>query len=264
MAPQKENQHIHINQSSTGISENQGRGDIKGALTAVRKFLHAMLILVILMISLAAIVLSTVSYNASDSKKVDFKTKGENVSNVLVQINSYKTDMESKLMQLNSTLLLLEQNETQSNIDTTLLISQVMHNISQLCEQHNATNNNITSLANTIELLGSLSIIERAKSTRLHCGAGEWYRVAYLNMSDCSQWCPSAWREYGTGNIRVCGRANSTVGSCSPVSFSTIGGPYSRVCGRVIGYQVGSPDGFRKLRKIDNVKFDGINIIHGL
>ena len=139
-----------------------------------------------------------------------------------------------------------------------------MHNISQLFEQHDATNNNITSLANTIELLDSLSIIERAKSTRLHCGAGEWYRVAYLNMSDCSQWCPSAWREYGTGNIRVCGRANSTVGSCSPVSFSTIGGPYSRVCGRVIDYQVGSTDGFRKWAGNDNITFDGINITHGL
>ena len=27
------------------------------------------------------------------------------------------------------------------------------------------------------------------------CGAGLWHRVAYLNMSDPSQQCPSAWRE---------------------------------------------------------------------
>ena len=28
------------------------------------------------------------------------------------------------------------------------------------------------------------------------CGDGPWHRVAYLNMSDPSQQCPSAWREY--------------------------------------------------------------------
>jgi hypothetical protein len=28
------------------------------------------------------------------------------------------------------------------------------------------------------------------------CGDGIWHRVAYLNMSDPSQQCPSAWREY--------------------------------------------------------------------
>ena len=30
------------------------------------------------------------------------------------------------------------------------------------------------------------------------CGEGEWYQVANLNMSDSSQQCPSAWREYTT------------------------------------------------------------------
>ena len=83
-------------------------------------------------------------------------------------------------------------------------------------------------------------------------------------MSDSSQQCPSTWREYGTDNIKVCGRADSTVGSCSSISFSTIGGPYCRVCGRVLGYQVASPDGFRKWAGNDNINFDGINITHGL
>ena len=27
------------------------------------------------------------------------------------------------------------------------------------------------------------------------CGEGIWYRVAYLNMADSTQQCPSAWRE---------------------------------------------------------------------
>ena len=73
VAPQKENWQIQIKQSSIGTNENQGQGNINGALTR-RKFLLAMLILVILTISLAAIVLSIVSYNASDSKKNRKKT----------------------------------------------------------------------------------------------------------------------------------------------------------------------------------------------
>ena len=106
--------------------------------------------------------------------------------------------------------------------------------------------------------------IEHRILVNIKCGDGEWYRVAYLDMSDSSQQCPSTWREYGTGNIRVCGRANRIVGSCSSISFRTIAGPYSRVCGRVIGYQVASPDGFGKYIGNDNINFDGINITHGL
>ena len=30
------------------------------------------------------------------------------------------------------------------------------------------------------------------------CGDGMWYCIAYLNMSDSSQQCPSVWRDYGT------------------------------------------------------------------
>ncbi|MCG8623751.1 MAG: hypothetical protein MJE68_17385 [Proteobacteria bacterium] len=42
------------------------------------------------------------------------------------------------------------------------------------------------------------------------CGEGIWYRVAYLNMTDPSQQCPSAWREYNTNQFRACGRPVSS------------------------------------------------------
>ena len=143
--------------------------------------------------------------------------------------------------------------------------------------KYDATNNDITSLATTIEnnvsqlgiqldALNSLAIIEQAQTIRLHCGDGVWYRIAHLNMSDPSQQCPSAWRKYyGTGNIRICGRANNTAGSCSSVSLSMIstGRLYSGVCGRVIGYQLGSPDAFRKHAGNDSINFDGVNITYG-
>ena len=99
----------------------------------------------------------------------------------------------------------------------------------------------------------------------LECGDGSWYRVAYLNMTDPSQQCPSAWREYNTSGVRACGRPVSDGISC-PATFYTIEQQYSRVCGRVIGYQVGSPDGFAQFHPVNSINeayMDGISITHG-
>ena len=38
------------------------------------------------------------------------------------------------------------------------------------------------------------------------CGDGPWYKVAFLNMSNPAQSCPSNWREYRTTRVRACGR----------------------------------------------------------
>ena len=101
--------------------------------------------------------------------------------------------------------------------------------------------------------------------TQLYCGAGEWHRIALLNMTDPSQQCPPAWREYNTSGIRACGRASSNEGSCSSVAYNTMAkSVYSRVCGQVISYQVGSPDAFRRQpQNPNNIDMDGINITLG-
>ena len=75
------------------------------------------------------------------------------------------------------------------------------------------------------------------------CGEGIWYRVAYLNMTNSSQQCPSAWREYNTNQFRTCGKPISSVAS-RPSQIFPISRLYSKVCGRVIGIQVASPDAF--------------------
>ena len=38
----------------------------------------------------------------------------------------------------------------------------------------------------------------------IYCGAaaGQWYLVAYLNMSNPSQQCPSAWSKYSNSRVR--------------------------------------------------------------
>ena len=96
--------------------------------------------------------------------------------------------------------------------------------------------------------------------TQLYCGPGLWCRVAYLNMSDPKEHCPPTWMEYNTSGIRACGRPDNSRGSCIATVHST-NFQYSRVCGRVIGYQMASPDAFSANNDID---LDGIDITHGV
>ena len=132
---------------------------------------------------------------------------------------------------------------------------------------YNASESNtddLTSLTTTVDAaINKFAISLQAEVIRLHCGAGEWYRVAYLNMSDPSQQCPSTWREYNKSNqFRACGRPVSTVATC-PSHFYPTHRHYSKVCGRIIGIQVASPDAFRPGQGINGVYIDGVSITYG-
>ena len=95
-------------------------------------------------------------------------------------------------------------------------------------------------------------------------GSTGWRRVAYLNMSDPSQQCPSVWQEITTPH-RVCGR-RSTVGSCEGLNYTTGSQQYNQVCGRIIGYQVGHPEAFHRSSpggSINTYYADGISVTRG-
>ena len=92
-------------------------------------------------------------------------------------------------------------------------------------------------------------------------GSTGWRRVAYLNMFDPSQQCPSVWQEITTPH-RVCGR-RSTSASCEGLTYSTGSEQYDQVCGRIIGYQSGTPDAFHGAsRSIDSYYFDGVSVMY--
>ena len=102
------------------------------------------------------------------------------------------------------------------------------------------------------------------------CGPGQWYRIAYLNMRDSSQECPTNWMEIDSP-VRVCGRPRTNGASCVSAFFPSPGPiQYSKVCGRTIGYQNGSTDSFalREVRNIqptiDNPYVDGVSVTHGM
>lgn len=102
-------------------------------------------------------------------------------------------------------------------------------------------------------------------STRFMNTAG-WMRVANLNMSDSNQNCPTGLKLVPTPR-RTCGR-NSSYPGCSSTFFHTFGVSYSRICGRVIGYQYSSPNAFFAYQydpsiTINDYYLDGVSLTRG-
>ena len=101
-----------------------------------------------------------------------------------------------------------------------------------------------------------------------NCGDGLWNRVINLDMSDPAQECPRGWRGY-EGSIRCCGRPVLVRSSCPAAFFPANGYKYTKVCGRAIGYQQGSPDGFGSTdsgepqETVDGMYVDGVSLTHG-
>ena len=103
------------------------------------------------------------------------------------------------------------------------------------------------------------------------CGSGGgWTRLAYLDMTDSTENCPSGFRLYQSGGVKGCGRATSSGESCTSVQFPSNGISYSQVCGRVVGYQYASPDAVDSTigstsnhNDINSYYVDGVSITRG-
>ncbi|XP_064400166.1 uncharacterized protein LOC135346471 [Halichondria panicea] len=98
--------------------------------------------------------------------------------------------------------------------------------------------------------------------------AGGWMRVVNLDMTDSNQKCPDGFRLVNstTPPLRTCGRPGPA--GCVSTAYPTYGVEYSRVCGRVIGYQDKTPDAFdpyfdNRTLSIDDVYVDGVSVTHG-
>ena len=107
----------------------------------------------------------------------------------------------------------------------------------------------------------------QTNTTDYSCGGSTgWRRVAYLNMSDPSQQCPSVWREYTTP-FRVCGRRATTFspGNCEGLNYTTGSQQYNQVCGRIIGYQIGITSAFfySSGRSINTYYVEGVSVTRG-
>ena len=102
-------------------------------------------------------------------------------------------------------------------------------------------------------------------------GSGQWTRIAFLNMSDPAQRCPTYWN-LTTAPVRGCGRSSAAAHTCDSAAFSSNGRYYSRVCGRINAYQRGSPDAFDPSIRgwgsnpnpgLEDAYIDGVSLTHG-
>ena len=99
------------------------------------------------------------------------------------------------------------------------------------------------------------------------CGkGGGWRRIASLNMTDPNEKCPTQFRNYSQDGVRACGRPVTNSGSCVGITFPSRDIKYSQLCGKVIGYQVGTTDGagaYFASKDINSPYIDGISLTHG-
>ena len=104
------------------------------------------------------------------------------------------------------------------------------------------------------------------------CGCndtGGWTRVAFLNMTDPNQQCPSGWtfQSRHTEPRRLCTLSGSVHDGCSSATFSTHSISYSHVCGRVLGYQFFGnafyPAFLNESVTIDDYYVTGVSLTHG-
>ena len=93
-------------------------------------------------------------------------------------------------------------------------------------------------------------------------GPSRWTHVAFLNMSDPNQVCPKDWT-IRSSPVKTCSRGQTSSTGCNSVFYSTFGMTYSRVCGRIIGYQEATTDALTKERSIDKQHIDGVSLTHG-
>ena len=93
------------------------------------------------------------------------------------------------------------------------------------------------------------------------CGSGGgWTRLAYLDMTDSTQNCPSGFKLYQSGGVRACGQPVLGSGCSASVQFPSNGISYSQVCGRVTGYLFGDIDAVNTAVVTDS---DGVTISRG-
>ena len=89
-------------------------------------------------------------------------------------------------------------------------------------------------------------------------------RVADIDMTRLNINCPQGFQKITTAGKRICGSQSSR---CISTTFSSHGIEYSRVCGRINGYQFSYTNGFygyiTRRGSIDSTFVDGIVLTHG-
>ena len=171
----------------------------------------------------------------------EFNHVTNNVHNsVLVNINTTVTTLYKKVEELNNS---------------------VLQKVKSRDEGINAVMTELKVINETLNLL-------KRHSPGAKCGIyGNWRRIAYFDTTQGDS-CPTGLRTVTNSatNQRACGRTGTFQGCTSLTFLST--SSYTRVCGKVRGYQHGDTPGFYPYysgsqRTIDSIYTTGISITQG-
>ena len=188
------------------------------------------------------------------------------------QILQITRDSAQKLVNIVNTLSNLQDASTSTAgvVDDILLVVQellVLHNDSttsptsckEIKERHPPSPSGAYAVASNNTIFTAYCNMDTL------CGSGGgWTRLAYLDMSNATQNCPSGFRLYQSGGVRACGRPATNSGSCVSVQFPSNGISYSQVCGRVVGYQYGHTDAVSEtVNNLNSYYIDGVSITRG-
>ena len=191
------------------------------------------------------------------------------ISGLEISVNGSISELKENIMQLQDSL-----NDSASELER---IVQIQNSLNDRIEQ--LRRDSINPASSLILQLNPSSPSghywirsSNGSAVRVYCdfnrqcgcdGPSGWTRVAFLNMSDPNQVCPSNWT-YISSPMRTCGRGRTSGGGCNSVFYSTFGMTYTRVCGRIIAYQHGIPDAFNTVSdNINEAYIDGVSLTHG-
>ena len=174
-------------------------------------------------------------------------------------LNEVQQGMEEKLQgiqELLSTILSLHYNPGYSP-------SHLAHSCKEIYDRNTSSPSGYYWLESSSEQ----AIQEYCDMERM-CGGvqGGWMKVISINMSNLSSSCPSGLKTL-TSPKRLCAM-NTDGAGCSSAYLNVHGVKYSRVCGKIIGYQQRSTDAFapyynNRALTIDQAYVDGISLTHG-
>ena len=253
---------IDLNQGHTD-TKCQSAAKVEKELDKINVVIKRMKLffLIVMIFNIVILVIIATSSILGNIQGLSYLMQPVSNQNVSVQLKSTNSSISELTASIQSISLHLDT--TDINVTSALnQLSTTQHLISHFATEIDMANSEITSLQSQFINLQTQAANVQTQVSDLHpCGPGEWDRVAYLNMRDPTQQCPSAWREYNTGGVRACGRPSTSGGSSAGTTYS-IDVHYRRLCGRVVGYQFGSPDGFHS-GSISQIYVDGISITHG-
>ena len=178
-------------------------------------------------------------------------------------LQSQVTALSAQLTSIQNTLqqLLSKSNMHQETLDdiSDIIVNDTNH-LPHSCEDILSSSPASPSGYNTIaDSNGNIRQVYCHMDKDICDSQGGWTRIAMIDMTDTEQVCPEGFKLYSANGIRACGKSSS---GCVSVTFPSDDLTYSQVCGKVLGYQYGSPDAVTG-SNINSAYIDGISLTHG-